>query len=251
MSLSKQAEEYFREVGDYLYLYGRKTEDIELSIQPDKEAVEVQEEAGGSMYEIVSKEPRVYSQAIKKQVSPSTGEHISFLILVAWILFSALWSWDLLRGMTVFSIWYFGILGPGALIISFLMIYGRSIQAFHSNRMKQVLNYLPQAAMLVLVIPVRDLITNVPEGGLVLPAAFKWWFVPAAIMATALAVRILQKSFLPVYAVIMASLIMVWLVISAVDLLPFPHNLITYIVLVGAAFAYGVIMNLKPEREKS
>ncbi|WP_022793288.1 hypothetical protein [Marinococcus halotolerans] len=251
MSLSKQAEEYFREVGDYLYLYGRKTEDIELSIQPDKKAVEVKEEAGSSMYEIVPKEPRFYSQALKEQVPPAAGGHISFLVLVAWILFLILWSWDLLRGMQVFSLWYFIILGPGALIVSVLTIYGRPLRAFRSKRVKQTLQYLPQAATLVLVIPVRDLITNVPEGDMVFPTIFKWWFVPAAIMATALAVRILQKSFLPAYTIIIASLIVVWLVISAVDLLPFPYNLITYIVLVGAAFAYGIIMSLKPEREKS
>lgn len=251
MSLSKQAEEYFREVGDFLYLYGRKTEDTELYIQPDKEAVEAEEEAGGSMYEVVPKEPKAYSQTIKQQVPPAKGGHISFLILVAWILFLALWSWDLLRGMYVFSFWYFVILGPGALIVSFLTIYGRSFQAFRSNRIKQSLKYLPQAAMLVLVIPGRDLITNVPEGNLVFPTAFKWWFVPAAIMATALAVRVLQKSFLPAYTVIIALLIAVWLVISAVDLLPFPYNLITYIALVGIALAYGVIMNLKPKREES
>lgn len=251
MSLSKQAEEYFREVGDYLYLYGRKTEDIELYIQPDREAVEAEEAVGGSMYEVVPKEPKDYSQAIKQQVSPAAGGHISFLILVAWILFLALWSWDLLRGMNVFSVWYFVILGPGALIVSFLMIYGRPLQAFRSNWIKKSLKYLPQAAMLVLVIPGRDLITNVPEGGMVFPTAFKWWFVPAAIMATALAVRVFQKSFLPAYGVIMVLLIAVWLVISAVDLLPFPYDLITCIALVGIAFAYGIIMNLKPEREES
>lgn len=251
MSLSKQAEEYFREVGDYLYLYGRKTEDIELFIQPDKETVEVQEEAGGSVYEIVPKEPGVYSQAIKEQVPPVAGGHVSFLILIAWILFFILWSWDLLRGMQVFSLWYFIILGPGALIVSVLTVYGRSLRAFRSNRVKQTLKYLPQAATLVLAIPVRDLITNVPEGGIVFPTAFKWWFVPAAIMATALAVRILQKSFLPAYTIISASLLVVWLVISAVDFLPFPYNLIIYIVLIGVAFAYGLIMSLKPENEKN
>jgi hypothetical protein len=103
----------------------------------------------------------------------------------------------------------------------------------------------------VLVIPVRDLITNVPEGDMVFPTAFKWWFVPSAIMATALAVRIFQKSFLRAYTIIIAALFVIWLVISAVDLLPFPYNLITYIVLVGAAFASVIIMSLKPEREKS
>lgn len=251
MSLSKQAEEYFQEVGNYLYLYGRKTEDVELYIQPDREAVEAEEEAGGSMYEIVPKEPKAYSQTIKQQAPPAPGEHISFLILITWILFLALWSWDLLRGMNVFSVWYFVILGPGALIVSFLMIYGRALQAFRSNRIKKSLKYFPQAAALVLVIPGRDLITSVPEGDLVFPTAFKWWFVPAAIMATALAVRALQKSFLPAYGVIIALLITVWLVISAVNLLPFPYNLITYVLVVSGVLAYGIIMNLKPEREES
>ena len=251
MSLSKQAEEYFREVGDFLYLYGRTTEDIEIYIEPDKEAVEAEEEAGGSMYEVVPKEPKAYSQTIKQQVPPAAGEHISFLILVAWILFSALWSWDLLRGMNVFSVWYFVILGSGALIVSFLMIYGRSLQAFRSNRIKQGLKYLPQAATLVLVVPGHDLIINVSKGDLVFPTTFKWWFVPAAITAAALAVLIFQKSFLPAYTVIIALLIAIWLVISAADLLPFPYNLITYIALVSIVFAYGIIMNLKPEREGS
>ncbi|SDW56140.1 hypothetical protein SAMN05421781_1747 [Marinococcus luteus] len=93
--------------------------------------------------------------------------------------------------------------------------------------------------------------TNVPEGDLVFPTAFKWWFVPAAITAAALAVLIFQKSFLPAYTVIIAFLIAVWLVISAVDLLPFPYNLITYVLLVSGALASGVIMNLKLEREES
>ncbi|MFC3525908.1 hypothetical protein ACFOLK_15235 [Marinococcus halophilus] len=245
--MSKQAEDYFQEVGDYLYLHGRKKRETEFYIQGDKEKVEAREKAGGSMYEIMPKDPKVYSGAIKHKVPPAIGGHLSFLLLVAWVLFLALWLWDLLRGVTNFSFWYFGILGPGALIVSFLMIYGKPLQAFRSSWIKQNLKYLPQAAMFVLVIPVRDLITNVPEGSLIFSSAFKWWFVPVAIMATALAVWVFQKDFLPAYAAIIGLLIAVWLVISAVDLLPFPYNLIAGVLLVGSAFAYGIILSLKPD----